>query len=203
MNCHDLERMVLLEQSGELPARQRKALTEHLAACADCRTRRDDLIAATVFLSTVTAANGPSGAVVDRIMNAARTRRPARRISVLHPAWVRALAAAAVLALLLGYAGLIVLRSTKANAPAASDTRAAEVSSLLAMLMDLDADATEAHAAAASGDLRGIACQLLILEGLSEDVFEAPADDVTRLEGRQPTTLQWRSNPEVHAGICA
>lgn len=203
MNCQDLERMLHLDQSGELPARRREMLAAHLAACAACRARRDEFVAVTRFLGAATAANGPSQAVIDRILLAARTDQPRRRMSVIHLAWFRVLAAAAMLILLLGFVGLTLLRPANDRIPSAGANRMAEVSSLMGMLMEQDEDAVEAHTAAASGDLNGFARQLLILEGLSEDNLEEPADEATRLEERQPTTLQWRSNPEGPSRTCA
>ncbi len=203
MNCRNFERMLLLGQSGELPPRGRNALAAHLAACPACRARRDDVNAITGFMDAMTPSRGPSAAVLERIMTAALIERPVRRTGVLHPAWGRALAAAAALALLFGFAGLTLWRPATARSPVTSATRVAEVSSLLALLMEHDAAAAEAHAAAAEGDLQGFARQLLILEGLSEEVFDEPVDDATRLEERQPTTLQWHSNPEVPAERCA
>jgi predicted anti-sigma-YlaC factor YlaD len=203
MNCDTLERLLLLDQSGELPAGRRADLAAHLAACADCRARHDELAAFARFLDAGTATDGPAEAVIARIMTAAGTERPARRRGILRLVGFPTLAAAAALVLLLGLAGWSLRRPATAHVQAAGAARVAEVSSLLAMLLDHDPDAAASHAAAASGDLRGFACQLLILEGLSEDVFEAPADDATRLEERQPTTLQWRNSPADPAEKCA
>jgi hypothetical protein len=43
MNCHQMEATLLLDHSGELGSWKRRRLRRHLARCAACRARRDDI----------------------------------------------------------------------------------------------------------------------------------------------------------------
>lgn len=93
MNSNHLEQLLLLEQSGELTATQRRALDAELAANPDARRLRAELRG---LARTLPPAPGPSPDATARI--AARLETASRP----RPAWKPAFAAAAALALLLG-----------------------------------------------------------------------------------------------------
>ena len=97
MNPAHLEQLLLLDQSGELTAQQRRALDAELAAHPDARRLRDALRGLAKAIPPA-----PTGPAPDAAKNIAarldrEQARPAHR-----PRWAPALAAAAVLALLLG-----------------------------------------------------------------------------------------------------
>ena len=98
MNPHELERLLLLEQSGELAPRQRRALDAELAASETARRLRDRLRAWTAAVPPPAAAPTPDAAA--RI--AARLRKARKPAFAFRPAWKPALAAAAALALFVG-----------------------------------------------------------------------------------------------------
>lgn len=93
MNPKHLEQLLLLEQSGELSLRQRRALDAELAAAPEARRFRDQLRALSAAVPPPAAP--PAHAAAARI--AARLA-PRSRILV----WKPLLATAAALALLLG-----------------------------------------------------------------------------------------------------
>lgn len=200
MNCRETERELLLKGSGELSAARCNALEQHLSTCAACKARQDELARWSQFLRTAADSQTPSDDLIARVM-AGAAKRPTLPL-VQYPVWRAALAVAASLIIMAGLAGLLVVRPVHSIPAHAGTARLFEVSSLLGMMMDHNQDAADAHAAMIEGDLLGFARQLLILEGLdATEVAEEPADDVTRLEGRQPTTLQWRNTPELPSGI--
>ena len=98
MNPHELERLLLLEQSGELAPRQRRALDAELAASETARRLRNQLRVLATAAPEPAAAPAPDAAA--RI--AARLHPPRPAAWVFRPVWKPALAAAAALALFLG-----------------------------------------------------------------------------------------------------
>ena len=98
MNAKQLERLLLLEQSGELSAARRRELDAALAASPEARQRRCELrdLAAAVRSAAAQPAPGSTARI------AARLREPERPAFVFLPAWKPALAAVAALALLVG-----------------------------------------------------------------------------------------------------
>lgn len=204
MNCREAERELLNDGARPLSKGRLASLERHLSTCAACRARRDDLGDFAEFVKSASAQPDPSPETIRRIMDAAAQQRPRRRPLLLQPVvWRPLLAAAASLAILLGVAGLVQWRRGDATpTPGPEWARLSEVSSLLVMLMEHDDAATEAHAAATTGDLESFARQLLILEGLDAEVVDAADEEVIRLEERQPTTLQWRSSPAFPPGTC-
>ena len=136
MNPHELERLLLLEQSGELSAAQRRALDAELAASPAARRFRDQL--RDLAGAVPPPAAGPAPDAAARI--AARLQAKPKPVFAFPPAWKPALAAAAALALLLG---VRTFRPAPAAAPAAS-TAAVETAAAEEDWSDpLDADFTE------------------------------------------------------------
>ena len=204
MKCHETERALLLDGSGELSAARKHALERHLATCAACQARQTDLARWSRFVRSADRNQTPLDALIARVMAVAANQRPTVPI-IQYPAWRAALAAAASLVIMAGFVGLLALRPANTKQAHAGTARLFEVSSLLGMMMDHNQDAADAHTAMIEGDLQGFARQLLILEGLDAsevaETAEEPDEDVSRLEGQQPTTLQWRSMPELPSGI--
>lgn len=134
MNPNELERLILLEQSGELTARQRRALDAALAASPEARRFRDQLRA---LAAAVPEPDGPAPEAAARIAD--RLREKTRPSFVLLPAWKPALAAAAALALLVGVRSF---RPVPAAAPVA-ETAAVAAAADEDWADPLDADFTE------------------------------------------------------------
>lgn len=146
MNQKRIERLLLLEPSGELSARQRRQLDKALAADAEARRQRDELRGLAAALPP--GAAQPSAAAVGRI--AARLRPPPKPAFAFSPAWKPALAAVAALTLLLGVRAF----HPQPGAPAPATVSAAaeeeewtdpletEFAELESLIAGLDADET-------------------------------------------------------------
>ena len=98
MTPRKLERLLLLEQSGELTPRQRRRLDAELAASEPARRLRDELRGLAASIPPLSASPSADAA---RLI-ATRLARPAPDFAILPPAWKPALATAAALALLFG-----------------------------------------------------------------------------------------------------
>lgn len=122
MNGKQLERLLLLEQSGELSPRQRRDLESALAAAPDARRLRADLRRFAGVLAAPTAQPAPDAAA----KIAARLRPPAKPAFSPTPAWKPALAAAAALALLFGARSFRPNLNPSAENPADSSATAQE-----------------------------------------------------------------------------
>lgn len=100
MNPSTLEQLLLLEQSGELTAAQRRDLDAELAASPEARRQQTSLRTLAGAIPPLEAQPAPDAAarITARLQAApARAHR-----SLFRPVWKPALAAAAALALLLG-----------------------------------------------------------------------------------------------------
>jgi hypothetical protein len=118
MNAKQLEQILLLEQSGELSAKQRRLLDQELAASAETRRLREQLRGLAAAIPSTTAQ--PAFDAAARIN--ARLRQHSKPTLAFLPAWKPALAAAAALALLLG---VRAYRANRTPAPAESAAVAA------------------------------------------------------------------------------
>ena len=98
MNPQELERLLLLESSGELSPKQRRQLDAELAASAAARRLRDGLRRLADAIPEPAFAPAPDAArrIAERLRTAPRPAVVRRRV------WKPVLAAAAALALLLG-----------------------------------------------------------------------------------------------------
>ena len=135
MNPNQLERLLLLEQSGELTAKQRRALEAELAASSAARRFRDQLRALAGAVPPPAAGPAPDAAA----HIAARLQRNQSSRPAFRPVWKPALAAAAALAL---FVGVRTFRPAPAAAPA--ETAAVATAAEEADWTDpLDADFTE------------------------------------------------------------
>ena len=127
MNCTKYRNWILLDQSGELDARDRARLEKHLPGCEGCRNYRQVLagLRGRVRESTVVAPTDrvTMAVILDTAAHVARRRPvvpdpPPRRRVFPWFTGARAAAAAAVLALGLTL-GVHHLRSTRSPVPAA------------------------------------------------------------------------------------
>lgn len=98
MNTKTIERLLLLEQTGELAPKQRRQLDAELATSPAARQLQKRL--RTLSAAAVTPAATPAPEAAARIV--ARLQQKPKPAFVLLPAWKPALAAAAALALLVG-----------------------------------------------------------------------------------------------------
>ena len=138
MNATPLEQLLLLEQSGELSAKQRLRLDAELAASAEAHRLRAELRSLAAAVPPPPA--GPAAAAAAARIDA-RLRRPPAPAAAFRPAWKSALAAAAALALLFG---VRAFRSPAPAVPADPVLAAAASAAEEAVWTDpLDADFTE------------------------------------------------------------
>ena len=114
MDENEFERLLLLEQSGELSPAQRRRLDAELAASAEARLARGRLRGLAAALPP--PAGEPAAAAARRI--AARLRPAPAASAPGWPAWKPALAAAAALALILGVRAYRAAPGTAEPAPA-------------------------------------------------------------------------------------
>lgn len=201
MKCSAFEKWLLLEQTGELSARQQVRLQAHVGDCARCRAYQVDLGRLTGFARPAAPA-GPAPAVMARIRVAAqqRTIRPARALDY-GQRWILAWAAILLVVLGLGFASLLG-RSLRTSQLAHRTARLVETSALLTLVMPQD-EPTEASAGAeaeSADDLRVLARQLLQLEGMAD---EAADQDLNPTAEPSPTTLREHSSPEGPPSECA
>ena len=136
MNPQQLEQLLLLESSGELSPRQRRALDAELAANPAARRFRDQLRA--LAGAAPAPAAGPAPDAVARI--AAHLQAKPQPAFAFQPAWKPALAAAAALALFIGVRSF----QRPVAAPAPAETAAVATAADEEDWTDpLDADFTE------------------------------------------------------------
>ena len=188
MNCEHIQHDILLEQSGELGWLGRRRLARHLAACAACRTYRDEL-------AVLTRAAAPRAGARDAestaaIVNFARRQLPSRTVEVrFRPGrespWVtwRPALAYAGFGIVVATMFVLIMRpflqpaeyaappapaAATAAAGAEADWSADELDSRineLAGLVTLNGDDWNGSAAVSSDDLDAVATELLAWEG--------------------------------------
>ena len=97
MNCEHIQKLILLEDSGELSERHCSAMAAHVEKCADCRSFRQMLV--DVRTATRPVAE-PSENVLNTIKREARKRAPeSKRAKVYHLKPALAMAASVVILL--------------------------------------------------------------------------------------------------------
>ena len=97
MKCHDAEKWIMLQNSGEMPAKNENALAAHLHDCEPCRQFQFALIESQQVFQPL---EEPSVKAVQNVLREARLNAPEKKkasIWVLKP--VVATAAAAVIGL--------------------------------------------------------------------------------------------------------
>jgi len=183
----EIERLVLLEGSGELSDAERRALEAH----PDAERCRKDVHRLVTTAREALPGGEPGSAALARIREAAEAR--ISRPLVLRPPVLHGLAYAAALALLLG--GWLFF------APNSREDRILEFHALLSV-SDQDASNEAPGTGTLDPDLRALAQQLLLMEGLTpDDEFEAHygAEDFIEDVEPSPTVLQERNTRGLHA----
>lgn len=99
MKCTDVEKLILLEDSGEMAQKRAGSLAAHLHDCESCRRFQHALIEAKEEFPTLA---GPSETTLQNIKREARMQAPqGKRASAYH--WKPALAMAASVLIAVGF----------------------------------------------------------------------------------------------------
>ena len=204
MNCNDMEKLILLSQSGELSHWKRRRLELHLAACAECKTFEAEtvrLTAATREAAAIDCQTLPAEVLRDIL------RKAGRRADLPETAWIPALrpllALAAGLGLIVGILSLPTLRSPRAPGHHSAHNGMGDLSSLLTLMIGTDQEDTElAPHSPASLNRSDMAHRILLLQGMNVETPEPDLEETTLPEEIQPTTLQWHSSPGVPFERC-
>ncbi len=189
MERTELERKILLAETGELTPKEAWQVDAALAADPAARAWRDDVRRLQALAGEALPQRAPSPAVMARIRDcAAEQVRATGRVFWFRRPAVEALAGAAALALMVG--GWILLNSARQAA------RVEHVQSLIALVAGTGHPATVTAEAAAGQDekLRALARQLLALEGFTDEVV-SDGDEAPSVP--QPTALQDRNTPAL------
>lgn len=102
MKCHDAENWIILQDSGEIPAKREHALAAHLHDCAPCRQFQFALIESQQIFQPL---EEPSIKTVQNVLREARLNTPQKKqVSIwsLKPAIATAVAAVIGLGLFFG-----------------------------------------------------------------------------------------------------
>ncbi len=202
MKRDELERKLLLAESGELHEGEGRELEVLLAAEPDALALRDANRRVVAVARAALPAPVPSVVVRQHIREAAARRKAPALI--FPTVWLRGLAYAASLVLAVGTWMWLGTGGESGGQPA---DRIAQVHAIVSMART-ESDgtasaATQAEGGDADAKLRALAQDLLSMEGLALD--DAAPDDsgafdaVTPGEGLSPTVLQPRSIPALAA----
>ncbi|MBA4386837.1 MAG: hypothetical protein C0404_02580 [Verrucomicrobia bacterium] len=169
MKCKETEPLILLAESGELPAADREALEAHLKTCAQCAEYRLYVAGLTGLAKKALPAGEPSDLLVGRIMAEARSHAAPRVTSFRRPV-LQILAYAAALAVA---AGVWLMFKPAEN----GNGRAKRIDHARAIVaMVTDQEVKNGLPAATAGDhdraLKALADQLLRMEGLSVEPID-------------------------------
>jgi len=194
MNCQKIEKLMLLEQTGEGTAENAGTIGQHVASCTACQRYRDELAVILSLTEAAEPSDGPAPEVIAAIEKEA-ARRAMRVIRFPRPA-LQWLAYAAVTTLLVGGWLLLTRNAGRVNdptrmvhqgtqtedSPMLSMEAAADVSVLVVMLADeTDSDMVDDIEMAENREqaIKVLARQLLHLQGinmeedlLADDLFE-------------------------------
>lgn len=189
MSCEAWEKEILLAQSGELPLPRAARLKEHLAGCPACAAFSKDSGALLLAAREHAACREPDARLVANIVNRARQAAPPRPILFRRPVQ-QALAYAALLLLALGAWMLVWDTEGPQN-------RVEEIGSLVAAVTEHDFEVREEETPAArEAELRALARQLLLMQGMSVDgLFSGEPDQGPDPDAADaPTASRDRSN---------
>ena len=208
MNCQDTERAILLAETGELSDRKQRTLDDHLSTCPACASYRQNARRLMDSAKESLPAGEPSPVVMARI-RAAAAARPAAGFSLFRQPALRALAYAAALAVLAGGWLLWSSAPQKTEAPVASGSRGAlpGLRDLVALALETTPPSAAEAAEKSPGEheLRALAKELLILEGLAEDEgAEMAGEETTPTSDGElsPTVLRLRSTAACLPSVC-
>ncbi len=193
MNCTDIEKLILLQDSAEISRTQQQELITHLNSCTDCQQRQAELRLLRELLSATTQAHlGPTPKTLTTILNAAQRKQSPKPWIVQH-LWPITLAAAAGITLCL--TTLTFLSGPRAIAPGntAQKTLAAEIIPLIAMISGTDP--SQINTETDDTELTVLADEFLRLQDITLDGPAEINETTTLPEDYQPTTLLWNSSP--------
>ncbi|VGO19435.1 anti-sigma factor family protein [Pontiella sulfatireligans] len=104
MKCTEAEKWVLLQDSGEIPAKRKNALAAHLHDCNPCRQFQHALIESQQLFPTT---EEPGAKALQNVLREARLQAPERkRVQLFNWNWKPALAMAASVLIGLGFFSL-------------------------------------------------------------------------------------------------
>ena len=165
MKCDDIEQLILLAESGELPPERRHELEGHVASCARCRRYREEAGYVTRLAAQVLPAE-PSPFLVPRIMahaGAQSVPSPHAWLRIPHP---RLLALAATL-LVAACAWVTLSRPGKADPITDMHT----LTALMSVETEIGTGAPVSQGSPSEDALRALASELLRVEGFAADEF--------------------------------
>jgi anti-sigma factor RsiW len=210
MKCEEAQLKILLADSGELPPLEAAELEPHLSSCADCRQYRANAIGIISCARNNLVADGPSRAALARIRVAAGEHAPGRIVEFRFTA-MRILAYAAALAVMLG--SWFMVSKTESPASRASHSvmtanahseQIGHINTIVAALskegyhQDVEEQQGES---AKKPDIRELARQLLIMEGLAAE--EASDTEVVTPDAELlPTDLPESNSSELLSKEC-
>lgn len=192
MDRHDMEREIILAQSGELPPARRATLEQRLADDADLRRWRDEVAQVCADAQAALPSPEPSAAAMAAVRERAREPRRGKVLAFPAPV-VRLAACAAALAVVVG-SWMVWMPEQQTPSDGVAELR-----SLVALASSYEVDPEVPDAAGETERIRALARELLIMQGLAVDE-EAMSQEVLP-EERQPTSLRWRSTPASRARI--
>lgn len=204
MNCSRAERMILLSQTDELSGMAAARLRRHLAACGRCRAYGEDVLRLASAAHAALPEGEPGNAVTARIRERAVAGLSRKSNVLFWPGigfigrYGRLAAACAASALLLAGAWVVSTRETRHR-----NERVAGVSALMAILSEEQSEAAEHFDRADKGDLKALAKQLLMFEGMGFGEEENLEEDFIPLDERQTITPQEHSAAGLRMRRCA
>lgn len=169
MNCEEMQRKILLEESGELSLRERIAVAGHEAACEPCRAYRATIRTVHSLMKRAGIERMPDPQDVARRVYAVE-RPGSPRLIALRPWMVKTLTCAAAL---LVAAGVWLALPSRGRSE-----RITELHALLTTMADGTGERTELHREGnADQELLRLARQLLLIEGLGDEelIVEEPS----------------------------
>jgi hypothetical protein len=191
MNRSELERKILLAQSGELAPAEKAELELLLAQSDENMALREELDNLFLQAQNALVSAEPSPGIVSRILSEAREPAGRNRILFTRPA-VRLAACAAALALAVtGWFALVPDEE--------QPDQVSQLQVLVAMVSEEDVQDEAVTGEMEEERVRALARQLLIMEGFgTEEVF---SEEALPLDPA-PTTLRLRNTTELHPRIC-
>ncbi len=181
MNCQDAQDLMLLEDSGELTPADARTLAAHRAACRACEdaARSWPRLAAEVRAALKDGA--PSPGSLEAIHRVATSPRQARILPFPRLVWLRAAAAAAVAIVLVGGVSLALLGGIDRAAQTRHRERIANLRAIIGITLEASSGRATEAAASRDEELRELAEQLLLFEGMThEEIPSAITDEVSR-----------------------
>jgi|GEM_PF-1419120 hypothetical protein len=202
MNCADIEKLILLQDSGEISEDQEQELITHLNNCEICCGNSSNLASLRkTFTSEARHLPEPSQKTFTIIRKAAKRHHnpKARPFSIPWPLAL-ALATAASLTLCLTTLRFSIGPSLNLPAPIVQNSHAIEIIPLIAYITG-----TEPVQFTMEGDdaeLTVLANELLRLQDMAIEWPGDKMDTPTLPEDYQPTTLLWNNIPGPQFGRC-